>query len=368
MPRHNLFSNAEMRDMLCIYAQENFNGRSAGRRYQALFPNRRQPNRKLFQNIYGRLGETGSFRQKKDVSGRPKNITPEQEEEILVRVAENPEVSSRRLKAATGVSKSSIVRIFHDEGLYPYHFTPVQCLLPPDLPARLQFSHFFQNLQNTDPMFLNRVLFTDEATFTRRGVFNYRNRHAWENENPHLVVERHFQHEFKVNIWCGIIGDHLIGPFELPPTLNGDSYLNFLQNELGGLLEDVPLNVRQNMYFMQDGAPAHFSRQVRNYLTEQFPERWIGRGGPLIWPARSPDFNPMDFCIWGYLKTIVYNSSINHRNELNEKIINSVNLLRNDEDLLFKIRQSFVKRIAKCIEVNGGHFEQLLSRRYHFYF
>ena len=75
----------------------------------------------------------------------------------------------------------------------------------------------------------------------------------------------------------------------------------------------------------------------------------------------------MDFCIWGYLKTIVYYSLINHRNELGEQIIKSVNLIRNYEDLLFKIRQSFVIHIAKCIEVNGGHFEQLLSQRHHLY-
>ena len=111
------------------------------------------------------------------------------------------------------------------------------------------------------------------------------------------------------------------------------------------------------MYFMQDGAPAHFSRQVRNYLDAQYPERWIGRGGPLLWPARSPDLNPMDFSIWGYLKSIVYDSPINNLNELNVKIVNSVNMLKSNEDLLFKIRQSFVKRISKCIEVNGGHFE-----------
>ena len=27
-----------------------------------------------------------------------------------------------------------------------------------------------------------------------------------------------------------------------------------------------------------------------------------GRGGPLEWPARSPDLTPMDFWLWGYLK------------------------------------------------------------------
>ena len=361
MPRHNLFSNEEMCDMVCVYAQENFNGRRAHRRYLEIYPNRRQPDFKLFHNIYSRLGETGSFRPKRDIVGRPKNITVEQEEEILVRVAENPEISTRRMAAATGVSKSSILRIFHQEKLYPYHFTPVQNLLEADLPARLQFARFCRAQQNRDPMFLNKVLFTDEATFTRRGVFNFRNKHAWDIENPHLVAERHFQHEFKINIWCGIFDNYFFGPYELPPNLNGALYLNFLQTQLGEFLEDVPINLRQNMFFMQDGAPPHFFIPVRNYLNTNFPGRWIGRGSNMPWPARSPDFNPLDFCVWGYIKSLVYQNAINNREELLQRIRNAIESFQN-EQLLFKIRRSFNKRITKCIEVNGSHFEHLLPK------
>ncbi|EFN79901.1 hypothetical protein EAI_14953, partial [Harpegnathos saltator] len=43
------------------------------------------------------------------------------------------------------------------------------------------------------------------------------------------------------------------------------------------------------MCFMHDGAPAHFSRIAREYLNNNYINRWIGRGGPIAWPARSPD-------------------------------------------------------------------------------
>ena len=61
MPRHNHFTNEEWRDMTCIYAQENFRGSSAARRYELLYPDRRQPNHKTFANRFHRLGETRSF-------------------------------------------------------------------------------------------------------------------------------------------------------------------------------------------------------------------------------------------------------------------------------------------------------------------
>lgn len=360
MPRHSNFSNEEMRDMVCIYAQENYNGRGACRRYLEMYPDRRQPDYKLFKNLYDRLGEMGSFRPKRDTLGRPKTITVEQEDEVLVQVAENPSVSSRRMSASTGISKSSVLRIFHSENLYPYHFTPVQNLRPIDRSTRLQFANFFQRQQQIDPLFVVKILFTDEATFTRRGVFNFRNKHLWESENPHAVAERHFQEEFKINVWCGILGDHILGPYELPSNLNSDAYLNFLQNGLTNLLDDVPLNLRLNMYFMQDGAPAHFAVQVREHLNAYFPHRWIGRGSEFAWPPRSPDLNPMDFCFWGYLKSVVYSEPINNREELWRRIVNAVNLFRRERTLLFNIRKSVIKRISKCIEVDGGHVEQLL--------
>jgi hypothetical protein len=57
--------------------------------------------------------------------------------------------------------------------------------------------------------------------------------------------------------------------------------------ELPDLLEIVPLAYRRNDWFQHDGAPPHFSRNVREMLDNQYPQRWIGRGGPHHWPARS---------------------------------------------------------------------------------
>jgi hypothetical protein len=53
------------------------------------------------------------------------------------------------------------------------------------------------------------------------------------------------------------IDDHLIGPYLLPLRLTGDIYLTFLQEILPKLLEVVPLEVRREMWFQHDGAPAH---------------------------------------------------------------------------------------------------------------
>jgi hypothetical protein len=57
-------------------------------------------------------------------------------------------------------------------------------------------------------------------------------------------------------------------------------------------------------------APPHYTRHVREYLNESFPNRWLGRGGPVAWPPRSPDLTPLDYYLWGHMKTLVYETKV----------------------------------------------------------
>src|SRR5215468_7159541 len=57
----------------------------------------------------------------------------------------------------------------------------------------------------------------------------------------------------------------------------------------------------------QDGAPLHFRLDVRRWLNDVLPHRWIVRGAheDLIfcpWPARSPDLTLRDYFLSGYVK------------------------------------------------------------------
>jgi len=71
---------------------------------------------------------------------------------------------------------------------------------------------------------------------------------------------------------------------------------------------------------MHDGAPAHFSLLVRQHLDEMFPGKWVGRGGPIAWPPRSPDLNPLDFFLWGYAKSLVYSSAVDNVETLRNRL------------------------------------------------
>ena len=67
--------------------------------------------------------------------------------------------------------------------------------------------------------FVSTILFTDEASFTRDGIFNFHNSHNLDEENPDVIVHSKHQHQFSLNVWAGIIDKFLIGPFFLDGKL-----------------------------------------------------------------------------------------------------------------------------------------------------
>lgn len=204
---------------------------------------------------------------------------------------------------------------------------------------------------------LSNILWTDEATFSSDGGVNLHNMHYWSRTNPHWMQEVQHQGRWSVNVWCGIIGGRIIGPFIFDQTLNGRTYLHFLRNELPLLLENVPIETRLNMMFQHDGCPAHFSTIVREYLDVTFPARWIGRGSLFPWPARSPDLTCLDFYLWGRLKDIVFQNRPTTRENMINRIRSAIRGLSiaEVETAVLSTRD----RLESCIENDGKQFEHL---------
>ena len=185
------------------------------------------------------------------------------------------------------VSHQTVLRILKENLLYPYHIQRVQALLPHDFPPRENFCQWVLQRVAENPQFLSQVFWTDEANCSRNAIQNFHNNHVWAEANPHAITQDHYQHQFSLNVWVGIIGDFLIGPFFLPPRHNGDTYRHFLENELPVLLKDVPIMTRNQIWFMHDDAPAHFSLAAREYLHRVYDGRWIGWGAVIPnrqWP------------------------------------------------------------------------------------
>ena len=148
--------------------------------------------------------------------------------------------------------------------------------------------------------------------------------------------------------------NQIIGPFFFEGHIvNGDRYLEMLQNYFIPKLDNLELI--EDTVFQQDGAPCHFALQVRQFLNEKFPNRWIGRGGPLSWPPRSPDLTPLDFFLWGHVKSNVYLTKPRSLEDLQAKIIDVTEGIT--ENQLQNFFQELQNRITLCIHNDGGHVE-----------
>lgn len=104
-----------------------------------------------------------------------------------------------------------------------------------------------------------------------------------------------------------------------------------------------------------DGAPGHWSRQVRDWMDQTFPESWVGRGGPVAWPPRSPDLTPPDFFLWGYVKNLVYGKNPSSIQELQTSISEVFSVI--DVSICETVCQSVESRFQRCIEADGAQIQ-----------
>lgn len=357
MPLH--FTYDEYVNMLLIYGECRKNSRRARDLYRERFPNRTTPSKNTFAYVEQKLRH-GSFPSGKQQIPRRKPIQTEDNViNILAYLQVNPHISTRCLQQECGVSRTTIQRILKNHKYHPFKIHLTQGLTPSDPERRLNFIAEMTVKIAYDPLFLNKILWTDESRFHNNGTVNRHNCHYWSAENPKWMRETNFQTLWGVNVWCGLFNGRLIGPYLYEGTLTGVRYLHILQNILPALLEDIPLNERETMWWQQDGAPPHYARQVTTYLDTTFRERWIGRNGTIHWPARSPDMTPLDFFLWGYLKGLVYFTQPTDLDDLQNKIRAACQTVT-PEMIRTACTRNLLTRFEHCITEDGHQFEHQL--------
>jgi len=149
----------------------------------------------------------------------------------------------------------------------------VQELPKDDFNKRVQFCDLIVEMINDDPLFLDNIVFSDEATFELTGNVNRHNCRYWSDINPHWMKENHIQHLQKVNVWGGIFRSRPVGPSFIEFNSSnvqrhalGTNYTSC--TEIAGRNFDV-------IYFQQEFL-LHYGVNVRQYLDGIFPDRWIG--------------------------------------------------------------------------------------------
>ena len=274
----------------------------------------------------------------------------------------SPVRSSR--KNGMGLTKSSWNRLTKMMKFHPYRMVRRQQLLAADMPRRLRFSQWILN--RTDNQ-LKRLLFSDEANFELSGHVNSYNIRRYSQTKVYDPVSGgrpdHFVHEkptfsAKLMVFCGLKQDGTFGlKFYRNVSMDGPMYHSLLQYHVLPELRTSNNGNLNNLWWTQDGAPCHVTNHNMQYLDSQFQDRVVSRKAVRgeDWPARSPDLNPCDFFLWGYLKSKVYTPRPQTLDQLERNITREVQSI--PPVMITRAILDIKERASKCLRNNGGHFE-----------
>ncbi|XP_032670957.1 uncharacterized protein LOC116844012 isoform X1 [Odontomachus brunneus] len=180
-----------------------------------------QISKSTVQRTIARFNLSGSV---KDLprSGRPVAATnPEKQLDVALSVIEDRHSTVRKLKQQHDISVGSTHNILTKNlRFHPYKIKLVHELLEDDSDRRLQFCELMMAQIDADGNLLNRILFSDEATFELNGNVNRHNFRFWSDNNPRWMSDtRNTQYPEKLNVWAGIINNRIVGPFFIDGNL-----------------------------------------------------------------------------------------------------------------------------------------------------
>ena len=96
------------------------------------------------------------------------------------------------------------------------------------------------------------------------------------------------------------------------------------------------------------------------FVNYHFPGRLFERCGPHHWPARSPDLSPLDYCVWGWMKELVYSEKLEKRDALLGRILDAADHNGNSQLKLLRAIRAVHNRAAAFVAAGGGIFENQL--------
>ena len=122
-------------------------------------------------------------------------------------------------------------------------------------------------------------------------------------------------------------------------------------------------------WFQHDGARPHTTPEALEFLHSKFHHRIVSSRFPqqiqcwFSWPPCSPDLNPCDYLLWGYLKDKVFRSAPRTLFDLKERIKESC--ARVTRRMLTRVVQNFVLRLQAVRESQGAHVEHVIHNATH---
>ncbi|GFW70986.1 uncharacterized protein TNCV_190771 [Trichonephila clavipes] len=114
------------------------------------------------------------------------------------------------------------------------------------------------------------------------------------------------------------------------------------------------------LWFQQDGATCHTACATIDSLKDTFGDRLISRFGPVNWPPRSCDLTPLDYVLWGYVKSLVYGDKPQTLDHLEDNIRRVIADIR--PQMLEKVIENWTSRLDYIRASRGSHIPEIIFK------
>lgn len=81
----------------------------------------------------------------------------------------------------------------------------------------------------SDVLFSKKNMWSDEAKFANKGMFNRDNSYYWSHKNYHVIWENYFQNYWRFNVYCAVKYDTILVIWIYNEKLSCERYFNLLQ-------------------------------------------------------------------------------------------------------------------------------------------
>ncbi|GFS72322.1 uncharacterized protein TNCV_1827291 [Trichonephila clavipes] len=116
----------------------------------------------------------------------------------------------------------------------------------------------------------------------------------------------------------------------------------------------------QELWFQQDGATCHRGRATIDLLKDTFGDRLISRFEPVNWHPRSCDLTPLDYFLWGYVKSLVYADKLQTLDHLEDNIRRVIADIRSQ--MLEKVIENWTSRLDYIRASRGSHMPEIIFK------
>ncbi|GFW71057.1 transposable element Tc3 transposase [Trichonephila clavipes] len=114
------------------------------------------------------------------------------------------------------------------------------------------------------------------------------------------------------------------------------------------------------LWFHQDGATCHTARTTSDLLKDTFGDRLISRFEPVNWPPRSCDLTPLDYFLWGYVKSLVYADKPQTLDHLEDNIRRVISDIR--PQMLEKVIENWTSRLDYVRASRGSPMPEIIFK------